>query len=212
MRDDDRRAPPDTRRTAPRRLPPRRGPWASGSIGRRPGAAAFLLVSGGLLFAGAGIARPGLADDNAASTAVAAFTRFERAWRGQDPEAVVACLAERGRLRLRLFERPFKRDETYTMLADRALTSLEQYFEDVERLQLVERKPDEERERRDEGSAPERTPTPTVRTYDYAYRVKGKSPVATRLQVRVTEAETGHWVLESVIELPGREERDGDNR
>jgi hypothetical protein len=190
MRDDDCRAFPAVLRSA---LP-------------------FVLTSGVLLLAGGGWARSVLAEGSEAETAPAAFARFERAWRGQDPEAVVACIAHHGRLRLRLFERPFKRDETYTMLADRAMTSLEQYFEDVERLQMVERKPEETRERRDDAGAPGRAPTPTVRTYDYNYRVKGKSPASTRLQVRVAETEAGGWVLESVIELPGREERDENGR
>ena len=173
-----------------------------------PGVVALCLAT--LLVGGGALARPGVADGTEASTVAAGFARFENAWRDKSPAGVVDCIAERGRLRLRLFERPFKRDETYTMLADRATTSLEQYFEDVERLQLAERKPDDERQREPGHGAP--GSTPTVRTYDYHYRVKGKSPSATRLQVRVTQTDRGGWVLESVLELPGRDEQDEDGR
>lgn len=184
-----------------------RAAWRS--AWRRPLAA---LVVGGALIGVLAIV-PGTrgvsADEGAASSAPLGFARFERAWRGRDAAAIVKCMAERGRLRVRLFERPFRREETYTMLADRAGTSLEQYFDHVERLQLTERRPDDERDR---GSNLDTETVPTVRTYDYTYRVKGKSAATSRLQVRVAQAEGGGWVLESVIELPGRDEQDPDRR
>ncbi|MGE0192036.1 MAG: hypothetical protein AB7T63_08325 [Planctomycetota bacterium] len=176
---------------------------------RRPLAA--LVVGGALvgLLAVVPGTRGVRADDGPASSAPLGFARFERAWRGRDASAVVHCMAERGRLRVRLFERPFRREETYTMLADRAGTSLDQYFEHIERLQLTERRPDDERER---GSSLDTETVPTVRTYDYTYRVKGKSAATSRLQVRVTQTEGDGWVLESVIELPGRDGQDPDRR
>ncbi len=142
--------------------------------------------------------------------APACLARFERAWRARDAAAIVRCMAEGGHLRVRLFERPFRRDETYTMLADRAATSLDQYFVQIERVDLVEHRVEDEKETR-ESPPPERPPL-SVRTYDYAYRVKGKSAASNRLQVRVVEVEGGSWALDSVIELPGRDAQDPDGR
>lgn len=166
------------------------------SAGRAAGRCLPLLgaVLGAVFFLGTPSSPSTAADDPVAEV----FSRFEKAWQTRNAAELVACMEPKGRLRIRLFERPFEEDETYDMLADRAEQSLVAYFERVVKPKLAESKPPEDQPKPASKDARE---TSAVRTYDYRYRVKGRGDTVTRLQVRVVRGEGKQWTLESVLEL-----------
>ena len=139
-----------------------------------------------VLILAAGLLAPAVAAGGATDPG-AKLDALQTAWEASSPDALAACMEEKGMATFNLIAYPLS-GRARSMKPDQAKATLKEYFKKIAGVKLVD-------------VTPERSPK-NVRLFDYTYKPAGENERTTRLHVQLKQDPQRLWVLASVTESP----------